>query len=223
MKKYIIKTLLLSFVLILSSCEENVESWDSNTIEYSGTYFWELYNEDMTTKYIEYDHDIQLLIYNTASNTPNEVWMEDTDHVFPLKSKFTLTGNASEFASQSSNFEDLHNNELAITAPSVKPTGLGQETVESRDYIRNTIIEGKILTDAGTTISGNPVDSFYMKIKLYSGTVKFTSKTVPVELRTDPEVEEFAWEYDSATYDNTLDETYVLSGHRKTGFPEDDH
>ena len=58
---------------------------------------------------------------------------------------------------------------------------------------------------------------------MLSGTVKFTSYSVPVEERADPEVEQFDWLYESATYDNTLDESYVLAGHRKTGFSEDDH
>lgn len=209
--------------MTLSSCNEDIEIWDSNTLDYSGTYFWELYNEDMTSNLVAYDHDVQLLIYNTAENISNEVWMEDTDGIFPFKSKFSLEGTSSAFESKSTTFADLDNNVLAITNPSTKPTALGQEVIEDRDYIRNTILEGKILPDAATTVSGNPVDSLYIKIKLYSGTVKFTSKAVPVELRADPEVEEFAWEYNSVTYDNSKDETYVISGHRKTGFAADDH
>lgn len=228
MKKNIIYVSLFLLTIVLSSCEEDLEIWDSNTLEYSGTFFWELYNEDMTTKYVGYDHDIQLLIYNTSSNIKNEVWFEDTDHIFPLKSKFFLDGTAESFKSTSESFDDLPNNILTVEdkdlgLPGNKPTGLNQEVTEDRDYIRNTILEAKILKDAGTTISGNPVDSIYIKIKLYSGTVTYSSYSIPVELRTDPEVEEFGWKFSSATYDNSLDEIYVISGHRKTGFSEDDH
>ncbi|MEN8826161.1 MAG: lipid-binding protein [Wenyingzhuangia sp.] len=96
---------------------------------------------------------------------------------------------------------------------------------EDRDYIRAIVLEGKILTDAATTISGNPVDSIYIKLKLLSGSVSFKSYELPEALRANPEEREFDWEYTHATYDstNTADETYILSGHRKTGFVEDDH
>lgn len=220
------KTLFGLFIatsLLLTSCDEDVEVWDSETLDYSGTFFWELYNEDMTAKFIEYDHAIQLLIYNTADNVDNQVWMEDTDHVFPFKSKFTFTGNSESFASTTESFDDLENNTLAIEEPSTAPTGTGESITEARDYIKTTVLEGKILPNAATTTSGNPVDSIYVKIKLLSGTVSFTSFEIDESLRADPEVVEYGWKYSSAAYDNTLDETYVISGHRKTGFAEDDH
>ncbi|MGY5353925.1 lipid-binding protein [Wenyingzhuangia sp. IMCC45467] len=223
MKKNIIYISLLIIAFTMNSCNEEVEVWDSETLDYSGTFFWELYDEDMTTKYVGYDHDVQLWIYNTAENIPNKVWIEDTDHVFPLKSKFSFTGTSESFMSDETEFDNLDNDIIAIETPTVKPTGLNEETTEDRYYIRNLIVDGKILPMAGTTVSGNPVDSIYIKIKLLSGTVKFTSYEIPEALRADPEQEEYDWKYDSATYDNTLDEIYVISGHRKTGFAEDDH
>ncbi|WP_010136242.1 lipid-binding protein [Ochrovirga pacifica] len=211
--------------LTLTSCNEDVDVWDSETLEYSGTFFWELYNEDMSTKYYSYDHDRQLLIYNTAENMEGKVWIDDTHHDIPLKSKFTFSGDSESFMSTTSDFDSLDNNVLATEVPSTAPTAAGQEIVEPRDYIRSTVLEGKILPNAATTTSGNPVDSIYIKIKLLSGTVKFTSYEVPEALRANPEIPEYAWEYDSATYDpsNTADETLIISGHRKTGFAEDDH
>ena len=238
MKKNIIYISLLIIAFTMSSCNEDVEVWDSETLDYSGSFFWELYDEDMTTKYVAYDHDVKLWIYNTAENVPNKVWIEDTDHVFPLKSKFSFTGTSESFMSDETEFDNLENDIIAIDTPITeganqeedinsnpveKPDGLGEEVIIERSYIRNLILDGKILPKAGTTVSGNPVDSIYIKIKLLSGTVKFTSYEVPEALRADPEKVEYDWEYSSATYDNTLDEIYVISGHRKTGFAEDDH
>lgn len=223
MKKNIIYISLLIIAFTMNSCNEDVEVWDSETLDYSGSFFWELYDEDMTTKYVAYDHDVQLWIYNTAENVPNKVWIEDTDHVFPLKSKFSFTGTSESFMSDETEFDNLDNDIIAIEKPTTKPAGLNEEITEDRYYIRNLVLDGKILPNAGTTISGNPVDSIYIKIKLLSGTVKFTSYEVPEALRADPEKAEYDWIYDSATYDNTLDEIYVISGHRKTGFAEDDH
>ncbi|WP_111708156.1 lipid-binding protein [Lutibacter citreus] len=224
MKKNIIYISLILFSFTINSCNEDVEVWDSNTLNYSGTYFWELLSEDGADTFLSYDYDGQkILIYNTSDNVENEIWMEDTEHIFPLKSKFSLQGNSESFSSTSTNFDELTNNLLAVELPSSTPSASNEELVEDRDYIRNFIVEGKILSDAGTTASGNPVDSLYIKIKLLSGTVKFTSYSVPVNLRADPEVEEFAWEYVGVTYDSTRDESYVISGYRKTGFSEDDH
>lgn len=227
MKKINIKKLLglftMATIMSLTSCSEDVEVWDSETLEYSGTYFFELYDEDMTTQYTSYDHSVQLMIYNTADNIENTVWLDDAQSMFPLKSKFLFTGTSESFMSENTAFDDLDNDVLAIAAPGSKPTGLGEEITEERYYIRNLVLDGKILPNAGTTVSGNPVDSIYIKIKLLSGNVKFTSYEVDESLRANPEVAEYDWEYDSATYDDTLDETYVISGHRKTGFAEDDH
>jgi hypothetical protein len=223
MKKSIRYISLLIIAFTMNSCNEDVEVWDSETLDYSGSFFWELYDEDMTAKYVGYDHDVQLWIYNTAENVPNKVWIEDTDHVFPLKSKFSFTGTSESFMSDETEFDNLDNDIIAIETPTTKPAGLNEEVTEDRYYIRNLVLDGKILPNAGTTVSGNPVDSIYIKIKLLSGTVKFTSYEVPEALRADPEKAEYDWVYDSATYDNTLDEIYVISGHRKTGFAEDDH
>ena len=223
MKNKLIYLLLIIFSGFILSCEEDVDVWDSETLDYSGTFFWELYNEDMTAKYRSYDHDRQFLIYNTAANKENEVWIEDADHTFPLKSKFMFTGNSESFSSTSTDFESLPLNEFAIESPDDKPTGLGEEVTVDTDYIKSAVLEGKILPKKGTTISGNPVDSLYIKIALFSGTVTYKSFELAVDQRADPEVPEFDWEFSSTTYDSTLDETYVTSGHRKTGFAADDH
>jgi len=211
--------------IFLTSCHEKLEVWDSETLDYSGTYFWQLYDENFTEPIEDYHHDIQLMIYNTSENIQNKVWIEDTNHVFPLKSKFTFTGDSKLFKSETQDFDEIENNEYAIETPTTKPTGIGETITEDRDYIRAIVLEGKILTDAATTISGNPVDSIYIKLKLLSGSVSFKSYELPEALRANPEEREFDWEYTHATYDstNTADETYILSGHRKTGFVEDDH
>jgi|TARA_B110000037_G_scaffold217266_1_gene277966 hypothetical protein len=223
MKKNIIYIALLFFSFTLISCEEDLEIFDSNTSSYSGTYFWQLWDETYTELYSGYDHASQLMIYNTSDNLTNEIWLEDINEDLPLKSKFFLSGMAESFQSSSMDFADLENNLYAIEAPGAKPTGLGESVTVGREYIRNVIIEGKVLKNLATTTSGNPVDSIYIKIKMLSGTVNFTSFSVPIEERADPEVEQFDWLYESAAYDNTLDESYVLAGHRKTGFAEDDH
>jgi len=209
--------------LSLFSCQEELEIWDSETLEYSGRFIFELRDETGANTLIGYDDDRQIYFYNTSSNTPNEVWVEDIAHVFPFKVKQRLTGDASAFASTSALFNDLENNLLAIELPTTKPTAAGVDEVADRDYIRVAIEEGKILKGAATTAGGNTADSLYMKVRLYSGTVTFTSYTKPQETWANPNVAEYAWEFKSVAYDNTLDEVYVIAGHRYTGFGEDEH
>jgi len=194
--------------------------WDSQALEYSGRYVISLLNEDGTSAGVE-GQEIQL--YSTAQNLKSEIWIDDLAGIFPLKSKFSLSGNSNLFKSSSLNFDSLTNNLSSLTLPTPAPSSAGLSITKDRGYIRSGVIEGKIIPKAATTLGGNVSDSIYMKITLYSGTVTFKSYSVPVKLRADPEVERFAWKYDSVTYDTTLDETYIISGYRFTGFTEDQY
>lgn len=225
-KKYINKfgLMMTTTALLLTSCYKDVDVWDSATLEYSGTFFFELFDSKMENKIASYDHDIQLLIYNTNENIKNNIWIDDTHEEIPLKSKFTLSGDASMFQSSTSVFADLEDNTLGeIGIPTTAPTAADEETTAAVTNIKSVILEGKILPKAGTTTSGNPVDSIYIKINMLSGNATYRSAEVPVADRTDPLVAEFEWVYQGVTQDETLNDTIVISGHRKTGFPEDDH
>lgn len=220
MKKIFLYITVILAGLFITACDEDVEVWDSATLNYSGRYVYALQSEDQTATYAD---GALLDIFNTAKNLPNEMWIQDLDDIFPLQGKFFIDGNTSSFKSKSMNFDDLGDNINALTVPETDPTADGQSVTEDRYYIRCGLVEGKVIADAATTIGGNIADSLYLKIRLLSGTATFKSYSVPVALRADPDKEEFAWRFDSMTYDATLDETYVISGHRYTGFPEDDH
>ena len=219
--KYIKLYLLVILVFAFSSCKEDLEIWDSETLEYSGKFDYQLLSEDLQDVYVDYGS--QLMIYNTASNVANEVWIDDEENAFPLKSKFTFTGNSLSFKSSTEDFAALTNNIYSVDndLPTPAPTAVGQSVTEERGYVRAVILEGKILPKQATTIGGNTADSLYLKIKLLSGEVTYISYEVPLALRQDPEKEEFKWKYSTATYDSSLDEVYVISGHRYTGFDED--
>ena len=218
MKKNIIYIALLFFSFTIISCEEELEIFDTNTLSYSGTYFYELY-DDTSELYWEYTNAQSMMIYNTSDNVVNEIWFENFDAGgFHIKSKFFLSGTSESFQSSSMDFDNLPNNEPAIEAPSTKPTGLGETVTVDRKYIRNAMEDGRITINGETTVSGNPVDAISITFKMLSGTVSFTSYSVPVEERDDPEVEQFDWLYESAAYDSALDENWTFSGHRKNWF-----
>ena len=220
MKKIYYLICILTLGIAFSSCQEELEIWDSETLEYSGRFIVDLYTDDMTELI---DDGYEFRIYNTSANITNEVWIDDLDGMFPLKSKFMFTGNSSSFKSESEDFTKLTNNTKSTEAlPKTAPTALGQSiSVAEKEYIKAVVLDGKILPMAATTVGGNKTDSIYMKVKLYSGTAKYNSFEVPLPLRKDPEKAEFKWKFESATVDAALDETYAISGHRYSGMPED--
>jgi|AGTN01.1.fsa_nt_gi hypothetical protein len=222
MKKIIYLLNILCVAIAFSSCQEDLEIWNSETLEYSGRFVFKLMSEDMQDTYVDYEgYEIQ--IYNTAENVANVIWMEDHGDIFPLKSKFELTGNALSFKSATEDFSQLPDNILSTEDyPTPAPTAAGQTFIEDeKEYIRASILEGKILPGAATSIGGNSTDSLYIKIKLYSGTATYTSYEIAEALRADPAVPEFRWRFTSATHDSSMDEIYVIGGYRYTGMPED--
>lgn len=223
MKNSILYIALALFSFTFYSCDEELEIWDSNTLSYSGTYDYQLLSEDEATVFVDYSSGEQIQVYNTAENVDNKIWIYDLHHLFPLKSKFILTGNSTGFQSTSTNWDDLTNNLDALDLPTAEPTAAGETLTEDRDYIRAAITEGSIGTADVETTGGNTSDSIRIKIILYSGTATFTSYETDEETWVVPGVPEYAWEFTSVAYDNSKDETYVISGYRYTGFGEDEH
>lgn len=218
--------LIFASSLLLSSCQQDVEIWDSETYGYDGRYVIKLMNEDMSTVTYEYDGS-ELQLYNTAANQPNELWMEDMQHLIPLKSKFTFTGSPNGFKSSETDFNKLTNNTLAITAPSAQeaatPTAENQTAEVPRDDLRATVLDGKIMPKAAKTKGGNLTDSLYLKVKLYGGMATFKSKAKPKDQWQNPNKAEFIWELTSVKPDPSKVRTIVIGGFRYTGFQEDEY
>ena len=221
MKKVLYFVLFFLPAVALTSCEEELELWDSTAVEYAGRYVVELQSEDQSDTYHDYAYGMEIDLYNTASDTKNEIWFEDLHGDIPLKVKLFLDGSPTSFKSKSLKFEDLDANMTNLEFPGNAPTSLGQIVTEDAEYLKGGIIEGKILEKAASTIGGNSADSIYIKISLKSGSATFTSIETPEDGWVDHLVPEYEWEFTSMAYDDTRDEIYVISGHRYTGFPED--
>ncbi|MBN2598298.1 MAG: hypothetical protein JXR82_16085 [Marinifilaceae bacterium] len=224
MKKILASLLGAGLLFSMSSCNDDIEIWDSAVLDYSGSYVVQVQEEDGTVL-SDYKDDNKIDIYNTSDDVPNEFWITDYGKYLEITSKFFLTGDASNFASKSLEFDDLPLNiSVVIEDFTPKPTVAGETVTKNIWGAKTALVEGKILPKAMTTIGGNVADSIYMKIKFMYGDVTFKSVEVPVEYRADPEVAEFKWKIESSAYDAASgDETYVYSGYRYTGFPEDQH
>ena len=227
MKNIINKLFLVATVMIVglsfTSCDDEIEIWDSATLDYSGTYVCEVQLEDGTV-ISGYNDSRKIDLYNTDENVADQLWMTDHGKYLEITSKLLLTGDPSGFASKSLNYDDLELNHAMVKVPSTKPTAAGETTVKNIWGAKTALVEGKILPKGMTTAAGNVADSIFMKFVFMYGDVTFKSQEVPEAYRANPDVAEFEWIFDSSVYDATsTDETYVYSGYRYTGFSEDSH
>lgn len=236
MKKIIYLFAASLMITGFSSCFEEVDSWNSETYDYDGRYVvattCETYDDDNTT----IEDGAELLIYNTASNVANEVWVETTIAGEHIKGKFKLNGNPSSFTSDQE-VENTASSTLLIDtdyglAPFTSaytqyfrvPTAAGQENDGVQLYTRMVLKKGSIVPKGATTIGGNKSDSVNLQVVMYHDFVTFVSYELPQEEWDNPSVPEYAWKLKSGS--NTpatddWDEPWTLEGYRFTGYPED--
>ena len=223
MRKISIFLGVLFSCLIFTSCHEEVENWDSAVLDYSGRYVVKLLSEDGQA-ITDYD-GTEIQLYNSSANLANEMWIDDFQTIFPLKTKINFSGTTANFASVETDFNKLTDNQYAFSAPSTSPTAEGETYVidgNSSRYLRAILLEGKITPDGYTTKGGNVTDAIRLKIKLYVGSLTFTSYKTPEAGWANPNVPEFAWELTGMEHTPELDETYIIEGYRYTGYSEDD-
>ena len=221
MKKIILSITILLSALSFTSCNEELDLWQSSASEYAGRYVVMIMDKDANKILSDYDGS-EFYVYNTAADATNTLWIEDVAHLLPLKCQFTLTGNANSFKSSSTEFSKLYDNTLSIAIPTdTIPHKEGITYSEERDYVKSAVLDAKILKMAATTKGGNKSDSIYIKIGLYSGEASFISYKLPESKWADPKVPQYSWKFVSVSHDPTKDEELVVSGFRYTGFSED--
>ena len=242
MKKIILIIIAIGF--IIAACQKEYESGATKASQFAGEWYYQLRFPDGTIKY-DFDDTypntsdgIAFLTFNSAANKANEVWFDDREWNFPLKAKFTLTGQPSNFSA------DMAVNEYVL-ANSFDPNDVndtdmvdGKEIVVTLnagdDYSIAEIIEAKILLNAATVAADENktrTDSIYAKFAFHGAdfhyTVKRNIKTVlvPPVIPTIPVA-------DSTTFDTTFvyirdvdffdvldpSDTFIITGHRSTGW-----
>lgn len=174
MKKYFKLMIASALVLFLVSCQEEYKAPVSSTVEMAGRWWIQLYYDGDQDGIVTEDdiiytyHDIGafgLVTSNVASNSKDTILMNDPEGLWPFKAKLPV---------------DLAN----LT---IKPsTGLPNLELDGETV---SVISGKILKGAATTLSGGKTDSIFVEMEFSD---------------------------DEGSY-------YVFSGHRDTGFPEDQH
>ncbi len=157
MKKHL-NILVIAIVLLISSCKkEEYKAAQSGVVGMSGTWWTEVYydgNQDgridgldnpdsLDALIISYSDfgEPALLTSNTASNTGDSILMDDILDVWPFKAKFGV-----DYASLTMK-PSSGNANLKIDGESI------------------SIISGKVLKGAATTLSGGKTDSIFVEFE----------------------------------------------------------
>jgi hypothetical protein len=209
MKNIFYSLLVVLLGLSFTSCEDEFVPEVTEAADFAGEWFYQIQNEDGDL-YADYMyHDPTFMTYNSAENLPNEVWFDDQGVYLAFKSKFDLSGDNENFSSGG-----LAINQYEYHTPDSVPESDGVNLDIDIDYGAVDLRNGKILKGAATVNQDHenaPADSIYFETVFYTATYSFTS------VEQDGE---FSWQLNDPpfTIDETTEEVYVVSGHRKTGW-----
>ena len=247
---------ILSIMLFFTSCFEKVDNWYSNTFSFDGRYVVGIECEEDDDYTVDIKFGYELWISNSAANIENEIIIDthvaivvdeymDGDFVvyeiedegYPIKGKFKVSGDPSNFkgASESVNFyyENgriasaneyyiIYNNRLySLTAYTADE--LDEEASGVQLYSRITLDAGKITPLGATTFGGNKSDAVELKITTYCDYVDYIAYEIPEANWTVPGVPEYRWKIVEGSRENAegWEEHWTLKGYRCTGYPED--
>ena len=268
MKKIIF--LCVSVSLILSSCFKTLDNWYTNTSEYDGRFVvstsydedisginkvWESWDVEPEDDQTVIEDGVELWIYNSSANVADEIIIDmhlslNLDEAgFPVKGKFKITGDPSNFSGQGTvsnissstelNFDD--DGEFVVVPeedyydtpdyyfrydagyPGGKPQSLGEEWDGIQLYTRLSMEECRITPLGATSIGGNKTDGVILKVTTYCDLLVIESYQTPQNSWKDPEKPEFAWRIKEGSRKNAdgWEEHWTLEGYRYTGYPED--
>jgi len=223
---------------MFTSCLQKLDNWYTETAAFDGRYVVATTCEEYSDDDTSIADGNEAMIYNTAANVKDEIWIESQVAGEPVKGRFKITGDASDFKGADSQVENVNSQDYLIDTdygwapfdPSYSdyfrvPDAAGQLNDGIQLYTRISLVEGKIIPKGATTIGGNVSDSVYIKTVMHHDYVQFISYQLPEDEWSDPAVPEYGWMLKDGS--NTpadadgWDETWTLAGYRYTGFAED--
>ena len=232
--KKIIYLLNICAIVLFASCESELDNWYSATFAYDGRYIVATTCEEYSDDDTSIEDGLEAMIYNTAANKENEVWVEFEVAGEAVKGKFNLTGDLSNFKGNaetknisSNTYYAIVNGRFYAFSPTfMAVTAAGQLIDGVQLYTRVELIKGSIIPKGATTIGENISDSINIEAILHTDYVEFESYLIPEDDWKTPGVPEFQWRVKAGSNvpadDDGWDETWTLSGYRHTGYPEDD-
>lgn len=220
-------------LVLFASCQEKLDNWYSATSDYDGRFVVATTCREKSQDNTSIEDGLEMKIYNTAANQPNEVWIEMKIAKNNIKGKFSLKGDATNFTDSTTLVKNIlakKDNVLALNdkrdeliAKLPKPASAGLEHNGIQLYTNVTLLEGKILSGKATTIGGNVSDSIYMKAIIHHDFILFESYQTPSEEWADQNVPEFDWMIKDGSNTPAVgwEQQWELHGYRYTGYPED--
>lgn len=124
-------------VFFISSCTKDPKVENTSTVEMAGEWWVKYYVGGAEIPGLGY---FKTVSYNTSDPNSGQVWVDD-EGTWPFKAKFDVD----------------YGNLTFKSVASTPNTSLAGKTIK--------VIEGKILKGVGRSISGNVVDSIYMKLE----------------------------------------------------------
>jgi hypothetical protein len=144
-KKLYLMPIFMMFFIGLISCEDDYEAPKAKTLPMAGEWWIEIFDEEGNNLATYSDLAHALTTYNTSANNDTEIWLDDSEEIFPLKSKVKV------------NLGDLS------FVPNSPVTNLYDENTNFQ------VVSGKIIKGAATTPNGGyKVDSIFMKVAFVS-------------------------------------------------------
>ena len=228
MKKFIY-LLNICVIVLFASCQSELDNWYSATFAYDGRYIVSTTCEEYDDYDTSIEDGLEAMIYNSAANKENEVWIEFEVAYEPVKGKFNLTGGFSDFKG-TAEVENItaayYTLDWRTFSPTFRAVSSAGEIVEGMQlYSRVELLKGSIIPEGATTIGNNTSDGISLEFILHTDYVDFESYLIPEEDWKTPGVPEFQWRVKAGSRvpadDDGMDETWTLSGYRHTGYPED--
>lgn len=215
--KRIIKYFVFSvFVLVLFSCEQEYTVENTATAGFAGEWYYQLILSDGTVYWDYWYEGPTFNTYNSADNTPNELWFDDNEEL-GVKALLQISGEPTSFTGTGGI------NLSVVSEPDSIPVAAGVPlSVLVDDYAYVELLEGKILKNAARVWQDKEqavADSIYLKFQFSSATFNYTSRQVD-RLEEDGSTTTFyVWEKDANYYTvgEVLD-TLIWAGHRQTGW-----
>jgi len=147
-------TLILTFGLALAACQEEYETELIPGSSLSG----EWYTQTFVDGSVVLGHE-KISTYNTAAADGSEIWVDDLEHIWPVKAKIPASPGSNSFAGMGDNImAPIYSYDTADIA---EPYDSITETFEG--YHTMDVLEGKIIADAGHSKTGVVTDSIYIK------------------------------------------------------------
>jgi hypothetical protein len=195
-------------VVFFNACDikKEYDSINSKTVNFAGDWYYQELSANTGVVNIDYQK-YRLITYNTSANKSNEIWIDDQNRKINMKFKAVINGQLDSFAADYS--PNVYYDTTVFYPEQSKVVGAIDSALQL--YEGFELLSGKIIKNAAYSKTGMLVDSIFLHISAHLNRFIFINVDYGIDT---------AWQYQSSV--NLLEE-FIISGHRFTGFQDDDY